>query len=149
MSIIRLDWLQPNVQWIKGFFEAGYTRTQIYNLSVEQGWGIRKTDALASLRHFEHIEAAARNAFRSTPQSYKPSEMQMAAPIFDQKRAFLAEATVQRINPVTGEESTFKERMGFDILLTRAEIEAQLTEVAEKYGDRVTKIVDVKLYKRS
>lgn len=151
---LQYGWLQEHNIWIKGMLNTGYSRTKIYNISREQGWGIRKTDALETLRFYQGIKEKARDAWKSTPLKYKPSDLKIPRfPGLTAKR-YLAETTIERKDALTGEIEQRSFRLGFEEKMTRGELEGKIRDIGALAGadyDRplptVTNIVKVEIFK--
>lgn len=139
MSIIRFEWLKSQTVWIKSFYAEGYSRTRVYEEMRRLPGRPSKTDALASLRHWEGVEKAARDAWKSTPLRYRPSIHQMLTPPWSMRKEFMVAAKIIRYNEETGEDEEYSRHVGFDTLMTREEIEKNLRELSEQYGREFVK----------
>lgn len=132
--MIKYDWLRSNSPFIRGMIKEGYSRTKIYEISRKQGWGIRKTDALETIRYYVGEKTKARDAWKSTPLKYKPSESKI--PQFEgiTAKRFLAEVEVKRKHIITGEEDTKVFRLGFEDLMSRGTMEDKIREIGARAG---------------
>ena len=151
---LQAGWLREHSPWIRGMLHQGYSRTKIYNISRKQGWGIRKTDALETLRFYQNIKEKAHDAWKSIPLKYKLSDLKIPRFTGITAKRYLLEAVIKRQDAITGvtEEKTF--RLGFEDLKTRGEIEDKIREIGAKAGvdyDKpvpiVTSIEKVEIFK--
>lgn len=153
---LQSGWLREHSPWIRGMLHQGYSRTKIYNISQKQGWGIRKTDALETLRFYQGVKEKARNAWKSTPLKYKPSDLKIPRFTGITAKRYLLETIIKRQDAITGisDEKTF--RLGFEDMMTRGEIEDKIREIGAKAGvdyDKpapiITSIEKVEIFKSS
>ena len=131
MGNINLDWLKTNVQWVKAGQSRGYSVTKIWRTIFKERPGIRKTDFYATLRHYNHEDSRARDAWKSTPRKYKPAESQLGKAPFQLHKNFLVEYDVFGHDSVTGEKTSFTGRIGYDELESRGRIEDTIREISE------------------
>lgn len=131
---LQYGWLQEHTVWIKGMLHTGYSRTKIYDISKAQGWGIRKTDALETLRFYQGVKEKARSAWKSTPLRYKPSDLKIPRFTGITAKKYLAETTVTRKHIITGEIETTSFRLGMEDMKTRGALEDKIREIGEKAG---------------
>lgn len=151
---LQYGWLKNNSVWIRGMLHEGYSRTKIYNISRDQGWGIRKTDALETLRFYQGVKEKARNAWKSTPLKYKPSDLKIPRFTGITAKRYLAETVITRQDAITGEKDTKTFRLGFEDMMTRGALENKIREIGAKAGadyDKplpiVTNIEKVEIFK--
>jgi len=131
---LQYGWLQSNTVWIRGMLHEGYSRTKIYNISKQQGWGIRKTDALETLRFYEGVKEKARDAWKSTPLRYKPSDLRIPRFTGITAKRYLVETTITRQDATTGEISKKSFRLGVEDMMTRGDLEEKIREIGRKAG---------------
>lgn len=132
--VLKYDWLSGHSNWIKGMMHAGYSRTKIYGIAKSQGWGIRKTDFLETMRYFQQVKTAARDAFRSTPLRYKPSDLKIPKFVGNLSKRYLIETVVMRKDTFTGNIASQTFRLGMDSMTSRGEIEDKIIEIGKRAG---------------
>ena len=131
---LQAGWLREHSPWIRSMLHQGYTRTKIYNISKSQGWGIRKTDALETLRFYQGVKEKARDAWKSTPLRYKPSDLRIPRFIGITAKKYLLETIIKRQDALTGDTSEKTFRLGFEDMMTRGEIEDKIRIIGAKAG---------------
>lgn len=151
---LQTSWLRTHNVWIRGMLEKGYSRTKIYDVSRKQGWGIRKTDALETLRYYMGVKETARDAWKSTPLKYKPADIRIPRfPGITSKR-YLAEIVITRRDVETGKEEKKAFRLGFDDMMNRSALEDKVREIGKKAGvdydkpaPEITRIDKIEIFK--
>lgn len=139
------SWLRSHRPFITGMLNEGYSPWKISKIAKRQGWGIRHTDAMETIRDYAHIKLDALKAWRSTPLKYKPSDLKIPPFRGISAKRYLLETRITRRDVETGKIEVRSFRLGFEDMMTRGEIEEKVKDIGARAGSDYDKPLPIVL----